>query len=166
MTAKVDKGKYRSLDEFTDDFRLVTSNCKTFNAPDSIYYTEAERIEAWGLEHITKAAATVIQYETSWDIDVERDDDVTNINVDDDEDYNPAMEVVPSREASVISTVPGRRTTRAAVQQRKPDPAAPGAAQGESIDAEGRLPGSKDGLGAFPAGSDWAKMMLGLKLKG
>lgn len=36
----------------------------------------------------------------------------------------------------------------------------------ETIDAEGRLPGSKDGLGAFPPGSDWARMMLALKLKG
>lgn len=36
----------------------------------------------------------------------------------------------------------------------------------ESIDVEGRLPGSKDGLGAFPPGSDWAKLMLALKLKG
>jgi len=36
----------------------------------------------------------------------------------------------------------------------------------ENIDAEGRLPGSKDGLGAFPPGSDWAKLMLALKRKG
>jgi len=36
----------------------------------------------------------------------------------------------------------------------------------ESIDVDGRLPGSKDGLGAFPPGSDWAKTMLDLKLKG
>ena len=36
----------------------------------------------------------------------------------------------------------------------------------ESIDVEGRLPGSKDGLGVFPPGSDWAKLMLALKLKG
>lgn len=42
----------------------------------------------------------------------------------------------------------------------------PGPAVSESIDAEGRLPGSKDGLGAFPAGSDWARTMLALKLKG
>lgn len=42
----------------------------------------------------------------------------------------------------------------------------PGTAVTESIDAEGRLPGSKDGLGAFPPGSDWARTMLALKLKG
>lgn len=36
----------------------------------------------------------------------------------------------------------------------------------ESIDAEGRLPGSRDGLAAFPPGSDWAQTMVALKLKG
>lgn len=36
----------------------------------------------------------------------------------------------------------------------------------ESLDPEGRLPGSRDGLGAFPPGSDWAKTMVALKLKG
>lgn len=36
----------------------------------------------------------------------------------------------------------------------------------ENIDSDGRLPGSKDGLSAFPPGSDWAKLMLALKRKG
>ena len=34
------------------------------------------------------------------------------------------------------------------------------------VENDGRLPGSRDGLGAFPPGSDWAKLMLALKLKG
>ena len=45
------------------------------NPPGSIYYNEAERIESWALEHITKAAGTVIEYETDWNIDVQRDYD-------------------------------------------------------------------------------------------
>ena len=57
------------------DLRLVTMNAKMFNPPGSIYYTEAERIEAWALDHIQKASATVIQYETDWNIDVEKDDE-------------------------------------------------------------------------------------------
>ena len=36
----------------------------------------------------------------------------------------------------------------------------------ESLEADGGLPGAKDGLGAFPPGSDWAELMLALKLKG
>lgn len=41
----------------------------------------------------------------------------------------------------------------------------PGAGISEILEPDGGLPGSKDGLGAFPPGSDWAKMVLALKLK-
>ena len=64
------------------DLKLVTTNAKTFNPPGTIYHTEAERIESYALEHITKAAATVIEYETDWNIDVEHDDPLA---VDDDD---------------------------------------------------------------------------------
>ena len=36
----------------------------------------------------------------------------------------------------------------------------------ETLEPDGRLPGYKDGLGVFPAGSHWASLMLTLKLKG
>lgn len=36
----------------------------------------------------------------------------------------------------------------------------------ETLEPDGGLPGAKDGLGAFPPGSDWADLMLALKLKG
>ena len=36
----------------------------------------------------------------------------------------------------------------------------------ESLEPDGGLPGAKDGLGAFPPGSDFAELMLALKLKG
>ncbi|KAF8067035.1 Bromodomain-containing protein, partial [Lyophyllum atratum] len=45
MSVKVDRGKYRSLEDFASDLRLVASNAKAFNPPGTIYYTEAERIE-------------------------------------------------------------------------------------------------------------------------
>lgn len=35
---------------------------------------EAEHIEVWALEHTAKAAGTVIEYETDWNIEIERDD--------------------------------------------------------------------------------------------
>jgi bromodomain-containing protein 7 len=60
---------------------------------------------------------------------------------------------------------PGRRTTRAAVQ-KKPTTGAAEPALKETIDSEGRLPGSREGLGAFPPGSDLARTMLYLKLRG
>ncbi|KAG6878907.1 hypothetical protein C0992_006787 [Termitomyces sp. T32_za158] len=154
------------------DLRLVASNSKAFNPPGSIYYTEAERIEAWGLDHISKAAATVIQYETDWNIEIEKDDEATPVVIDDDDDYTVGtpMDVddaaLGRRSPSVSSQVQplaGRRGVRgpykktAQVQSNKVS---------ESVDAEGRLPGSKDGLGSFPPGSGWAHTMLALKLKG
>lgn len=73
--------------------------------------------------------------------------------------------------ASQIQTVgPGRRSTR--WQNNKKTDSSKGeksektSAISENIDAEGRLPGSREGLGAFPPGSDWARTMLALKIKG
>ncbi|KAI0919683.1 hypothetical protein AcV5_001679 [Taiwanofungus camphoratus] len=182
MTTKVEKGKYRSLEEFAEDLRLVTTNAKTFNLPGSIYHTEAERIEAWALEHIAKAAASVIEYETDWNIEIERDD--LPVRGEDDDgtqvqaigDAGTGEKAVPmdvdeggrGRSPSVASThtpVPGqvgsRRAGRGGASAKKP----PGALS-ESLEPDGGLPGAKDGLGVFPPGSDWAELMLALKLKG
>ncbi|KAG6824668.1 hypothetical protein H0H92_006173 [Tricholoma furcatifolium] len=173
MTIKVDRGKYRSLEDFAADLRLVTSNAKAFNPPGTIYYTEAERIESWALDHISKAAATVIQYETDWNIEIEKDDEAMPVNIDDDEDYDVGtpMEVddmTPARRSPSVSSQVQTGATRRGVRgpYKKSAPQAPSNKVSETVDAEGRLPGSRDGLGAFPPGSDWAKTMLALKLKG
>ncbi|EGN97535.1 hypothetical protein SERLA73DRAFT_56919 [Serpula lacrymans var. lacrymans S7.3] len=167
MSAKVSHSRYRSLEEFAADFRLVTSNAKTFNPPGTIYHSEADRIEVWGLDHISKAAGTVIEYETDWNIEIEQDDEAA-LNVDDDDDGAHTMTPMDVDGSAAASPAPSLMTP---VTQTKRGPRGPykkGAAPtiSESIDAEGRLPGSKDGLGAFPPESDWAKMMLSLKLKG
>ncbi|KAJ7722652.1 hypothetical protein DFH07DRAFT_1006475 [Mycena maculata] len=167
MTVKIQRGRYRSLEDFANDFRLVTSNAKIFNPPGSIYYTEADRLEVWGLEQISKASSTVIQYETDWNIEIEKDE-----AEDDAEDFSMAVDGAAetderSRSPSVSygGSHPAmlRRGPRGPYKSSKENP---GGAASESIDAEGRLPGSKDGLGAFPPGSDWARTMLALKLKG
>lgn len=169
MANKVHRGKYRSLEDFASDLRLVGSNAKLFNPPGTIYHTEADRILTWGLDHIAKAAPTVIQYETDWNIEIEKDDDGT-VNIDDDEEYPEAtlMDVdevgQTGRSPSVVSAIPqgmSRRVTRGPYKK-----AVPSNTVSEGIDADGRLPGSKDGLAAFPPGSDWARTMLALKLKG
>ncbi|KXN92485.1 Bromodomain-containing protein 7 [Leucoagaricus sp. SymC.cos] len=169
MTNKVNRGKYRSLEDFANDLKLVTTNAKTFNPPGTIYYTEADRIETWALDHIAKASATVIQYETDWNIDIEKDDD-TAVNIDDDDDENLPTSIPPEdfptngRSASVTSQsqhLTGRRGPRGPYKKVAAPPTV-----SESIDNEGRLPGSKDGIGAFPPCSDWAKTMVALKLKG
>ncbi|GBE85979.1 hypothetical protein SCP_0805030 [Sparassis crispa] len=176
MTTKVNKGKYHSLEEFAADLRLVTMNAKTFNPRGSIYYTEADRIEAYALDHITKAAASVIEYETDWNIEIERDDE--SLAGGDDEDgageKGTPMDVDEStraRSPSAGSTqaqtqIPihshGRRTGRGGPASAKKPPGA----LSETVEADGGLPGAKDGLGVFPPGSDWAALMLALKLKG
>ncbi|KAF8900844.1 hypothetical protein CPB84DRAFT_1847085 [Gymnopilus junonius] len=179
MSVKVSRGKYRSLEEFASDFWLVTNNAKMFNPPGSIYYTEADKLEIWGLEHIAKASSTVIQYETDWNIDVEEDDDATPVNIDGDDDDNTnaptPMDVdlasLRERSTSVVSQVPqvpgpsSRRGPRGPYRKQGQSAAAPGTLS-ETLEPDGGLPGSKDGLGAFPSGSDWAKTMLALKLKG
>lgn len=111
----------------------------------------------------------MIQYETDWNIDIEKDDD-TAVNIDDYDDDNPSTSVPPDdvavngRFPSVVSQTQqtsGKRSTRG--PYKKP---ASSTNVSESIDADGRLPGSKDGLSAFPPCSDWAKTMVALKLKG
>ncbi|KAG2071245.1 hypothetical protein BDR04DRAFT_1098641 [Suillus decipiens] len=168
MSTKVAKGKYRSLEEFTTDFRLVVTNAKIFNPPGTIYHTEADRLEVWGLDHIAKASAHVIEYETDWNIDVEQDEDAT-LNIDEDEDHDHITASTPRDiEGSQVAASPAPSSVPQQYMKRGPrGPYKKGASMGisEGIDAEGRLPGSKDGVGAFPPGSDWAEMMIALKIK-
>ena len=156
-----------------NDFRLVISNAKSFNPPGSIYHIEAERIQAWGLDRITKAAATVIEYETDWNIEIEGDDH--HLNVPEEED-TPEPETMDSRAQSILSnTQPqqpllGRRSARAAATATAATPVTPALKVpknvSETLQPDGGLPGAKDGLGKFPPGSDLARVMLALKLKG
>jgi bromodomain-containing protein 7/9 len=145
------------------DFRLVVSNAKVFNPPGTIYHSEAERIEAFGLDRITKAAATVIEYETDWNIEIEGDDDRSVAIDEDNELETPGPPEENRRSPSVASNQPqgNRRGTRTVTTGKKGATSIP-----ESLEADGGLPGAKDGLGVFPPGSDWARIMLALKIKG
>ncbi|TCD69573.1 hypothetical protein EIP91_006995 [Steccherinum ochraceum] len=167
MTTKVARGKYKTLEEFATDLRLVTGNAKLFNPPGTIYYTEADRIEAYALQHITRATATVIEVETDWNVDIENEG-VPTPNVDDDDDddgreKSTAMDVDGSmrgRSPSVASTgtpVVGRSKGKG---KRK------AGMLSESLEDGGHLPGYKDGVGVFPPGSEFAELMLSSKLKG
>ncbi|KAI0643446.1 hypothetical protein C8Q79DRAFT_979029 [Trametes meyenii] len=168
MTAKVEKGKYRSLEEFASDIRLVTSNAKTFNPPGTIYHTEADRIESFALEHISKAASTVIEYETNWNIEIEKDEDPVAVDDDDPSGVTATpVDKVPGTpmdidESRAGSPLPGSALVGGG--KRVKGKKAPG--MSETLEVDGGLPGAKDGLGAFPPGSDWAELMLALKLKG
>jgi bromodomain-containing protein 7/9 len=154
-----------------EDFRLVISNAKTFNPPGTIYHTEAERIEAWASDHISKAASCVIEYETEWNIDVDRDEDV---NVDADEDATGgAAAGGPGRTGSVGPDTPARRSPSVLSASVPPtnrrggrNAASKKDGMSDTLEPDGHLPGFKDGVGVFPPGSDWTEVMLALKLKG
>ncbi|KAJ4483180.1 hypothetical protein J3R30DRAFT_3446687 [Lentinula aciculospora] len=164
---KVARGKYRSLDDFTNDVRLVTLNAKLFNPPGTIYHTEADKIETWALDHIEKASGTVLQYELDWNLDPEKDDSV-DANTEENDLNAPsatAADMGTPGPSDLLEIAGVRRSTRGPYKKVNTTSSTQKGVS-ENIDAEGRLPGSKDGLGAFPPGSDLAKTMLDLKLKG
>ncbi|KAF8737918.1 hypothetical protein AX14_012193 [Amanita brunnescens Koide BX004] len=86
------------------------------------------------------------------------------VDIDNDDDISMDVESVhDGRSASVASQpIPGpsRRGPRGPYKKGTSTSVA------ESIEADGHLPGAKDGLGAFPPGSDWARTVLQLKMKG
>jgi hypothetical protein len=43
---KIDLGKYSNKEEFETDVRLVFSNAKTYNQPNTVYYKYAEEVES------------------------------------------------------------------------------------------------------------------------
>ena len=45
MEAKLKQGMYKDRFAFEDDFRLIISNAKTYNAPKSWPYNEAVQLE-------------------------------------------------------------------------------------------------------------------------
>ncbi|TMW67650.1 hypothetical protein Poli38472_011270 [Pythium oligandrum] len=59
MRKKVKKGKYKTLEMFTDDFNLMINNCLTFNPDTTIFYKEAKRVNKRGHEIIDKNAVTL-----------------------------------------------------------------------------------------------------------
>ncbi|KAI0338767.1 hypothetical protein BDW22DRAFT_1362481 [Trametopsis cervina] len=163
ISQKVAKGRYRSLEEFANDVRLVTGNAKAFNPPGTIYHSEAERIEQYAVDHINRAAATVIEHEGDWNIDVEQEDEADfRASVEGEDVRGTPMEVdrssrARSPSASSVQTPLVRRNGKGKKQ--------PGMVS-DSLEPDGHLPGYKDGVGVFPPGSDWAELMLSLKLKG
>ncbi|KAL5513918.1 hypothetical protein ACEPAG_2679 [Sanghuangporus baumii] len=172
MTEKIEKGQYRSLEQFKDDFLLVIANAKLFNPPPSIYYSEASKIESWGLEQISKATVQVIEYEADWTIDVVEDggsapaaavgNDVDNAAA----EFAMASGEVPSktRSPSVMSSAVGTPNLSSERSKRHRGKKVPIVT--ESWEERGHLPGFKDGIGVFPPCSDLAALILELKLKG
>jgi bromodomain-containing protein 7/9 len=117
------------------------------------------------LDQISKASSIVIAYETDWNIEIEQDDDHSiNHDVTVEGDDLSGKGRSPSVQAPERERERGRRGLRGPYVKRAV--LNNNANVADMIDGEGRLPGSKDGVGAFPPGSDWAELMVQLKLKG
>jgi len=97
------------------------------------------------------------------------------LNAPDEAEDTPEPETTDGRAQSVVSNgqphpLLGRRSARAAatVNTAPPLQTTPKVPKSvsETLQPDGGLPGAKDGLGKFPPGSDMARLMLALKLKG
>ncbi|KAI0086056.1 hypothetical protein BDY19DRAFT_895580 [Irpex rosettiformis] len=159
ISQKVSKGRYRSLEEFGNDVRLVTGNAKLFNPPGTIYHSEAERVEQYAVDHINRAAASVIEYEGDWNIDGQVDEGLATGQGGD--SRGMSMDV----DGSSRARSPSVASVQTPVPRRGKGKKEPGTVS-ESIEPDGHLPGYKDGVGVFPPDSHWAELMLSLKLKG
>lgn len=145
---------------------MVTGNAKLFNPPGTIYYTEADRIEAYALQHITKATATVIEVETDWNVDIENEGELVP-NVDDDDEDGREKSTAVDADGSMRGRSPSVASTGTPVLGRSKGKGKRKAGMlSESLEDDGHMPGYKDGVGVFPPGSDFAELMLSLKLKG
>ena len=87
------------------------------------------------------------------DVDEKRDRSVSVLSQQQQQNQQQQAQAGPS----------GRRVTRG--PYRRPGQGGSSTGISETLEPDGGLPGSKDGLGAFPPGSDWAKTVLALKLK-
>ena len=136
---------------------MVTSNAKAFNPLGTLYHTEASKIEAWGLEQIARASSQVIEFESDWNLDAAPSPEPTEIV-----EEPPTTEVSSrARSPSVMSSVAG---PSAAQLKKSKSKKAFGVT--ETWEEGWHLPGFKDGLNAFPPGSEFASVMLELKLRG
>ncbi|KZV96896.1 hypothetical protein EXIGLDRAFT_642769 [Exidia glandulosa HHB12029] len=171
MSKKVDRGRYKTLDDFTKDFNLVIDNAKLYNAPGSIYVTEAERIHAFGIDIINKAA-----------LQLDYDAPVSFNDQDGSSDSDDGMSDTSATPAPVASTsTPVPRRNRA--EQEEADAllaAAIGGATGTlrrlrvrahvlketKTEEDGGLPGSSDGVGAFPRGHGAGELLVNWKARG
>ncbi|KAI9204153.1 uncharacterized protein BJ171DRAFT_119421 [Polychytrium aggregatum] len=60
MTNKVTEHVYRTIDEFQADFALVVKNAKTYNAPDTLYWKAADRLEYFGTKLIENHRPSIV----------------------------------------------------------------------------------------------------------
>lgn len=55
MHKKLESGQYKNVDDFRQDFNLIVSNAKLYNAIDTIYWKSADKLYEVGSKLIDKA---------------------------------------------------------------------------------------------------------------
>jgi histone acetyltransferase len=45
MEEKLKEGKYKTIDAFADDVRLIIENCRSYNPESTVYYKNAEKLD-------------------------------------------------------------------------------------------------------------------------
>ncbi|CAG8450689.1 1500_t:CDS:10 [Scutellospora calospora] len=60
MRQKIERNEYSSIDEFKEDFTLVCNNCKTYNAPETLYYKSADKLWQFGEKAIERERDSII----------------------------------------------------------------------------------------------------------
>ncbi|CAG8474027.1 12484_t:CDS:2, partial [Dentiscutata erythropus] len=57
---KIERNEYSSIDEFKEDFALVCNNCKTYNAPETLYYKSADKLWQFGDKAIERERDSIL----------------------------------------------------------------------------------------------------------
>ncbi|KAJ2959121.1 hypothetical protein NQZ79_g5409 [Umbelopsis isabellina] len=63
MRKKLENNEYPDMDAFKKDFQLICSNAKIYNAPDTLYWKNADKLEGYGVRAIDREAERV-NYDT------------------------------------------------------------------------------------------------------
>ncbi|KZT54027.1 hypothetical protein CALCODRAFT_457251 [Calocera cornea HHB12733] len=180
MTQKVDKGRYKSMEEFKEDFLLVTTNAKTFNPPSTIFHTEAVKLEKYGLDAIKKAQQKLVEAEQQaqvWaeqqavalaaqhEYDMQHQDEVIKVESDGEgpEDAPRGLSLEHGSRSVSAAPTPGQ-AAQMRLGKRRGGYRPRGAPK--SIDELWKIPGPETGIGTFPYGSDLAGLMLEFEIMG
>ncbi|KAL0082279.1 hypothetical protein J3Q64DRAFT_1722561 [Phycomyces blakesleeanus] len=68
MKERLERDYYQHLDDILHDFKMIVRNAKTYNAPNTIYWRSADRLEMYGEKAFERAAAVIV-YEEKEDVD-------------------------------------------------------------------------------------------------
>ncbi|CAG8563144.1 6500_t:CDS:2, partial [Ambispora leptoticha] len=60
MRQKIERNEYSSIDEFKAYFVLVCNNCKTYNAPETLYYKSADKLWQFGEKAIERERDSIL----------------------------------------------------------------------------------------------------------